>query len=177
MVKLTKRTTYPCSLEAVESKTIIQSIDVSNSEAEVAKGEHSTSLFPSEHSNRGDTKQQVRFSDVSIRLFDVTCTGVVAQGPSIGLDWFYTDSDSSPLDYYEESRLPHRKQPEEGLKLTAFQRKTLLIQKHGYSRKDLMQVFRKQINSSSEIGTSAKKNAFRTNTIFFYIISAKERAW
>lgn len=93
-------------------------------------------------------KKQVRFSEVSIRSFDVTCTGIVALGPSIGLDWFYTDGDSQPLDAYEEARAPCRKQSSEDLKLSALQRKSLLMQKHGYSRKDIMLIFQKRVHAS-----------------------------
>lgn len=100
--------------------------------------------------NAGASKKHVKFSDISFRRFDVTCTGIVSCGPSIGLDWSYTD-DHGPqsLDIYEQARVPCRKQQgEKGLWLTALQRKKLLIQKHGYSPNDLMAVYQNRIGAS-----------------------------
>jgi hypothetical protein len=98
----------------------------------------------------GKTKKQVSFSDLSVRHFDVTCIGIVSCGPSIGLDWTYSDDrDSQSLDAYEQARAARRKQQgEKGLRLSPLQRKNILIEKHGYSPEDLMAVYQKRIDAS-----------------------------
>lgn len=127
-----------CILEVPESITRIQSREKGTTEA--------------------STTRRVSFSDVSIRSHDVICTGVISQGPSIGLDWFYSDKSSVSLDVYEDSRLLYRKQSTEGLKLSGPQRKTLLIQKHGYSRRDLMKVSQNRVNSSRRWASPPRTN-------------------
>lgn len=105
-------------------------------------------------------KKRVSFSAVSVRRFDLTCTGVVSCGPSIGLDWSFTDDrNSHSLDAYEETRVLCRKQRgEKGLWLSALQRKTILIQKHGYSPKDLMAVYQKRIDASRRWISPPRRN-------------------
>lgn len=96
-----------------------------------------------------DSKRRVSFSNVSIRSHDMICTGVSSHGPAIGLDWFCVDSETVSLDKFEQSRSTGRKQEnkELKLKLSGLQRKNLLIQNHGYSQKDLIQVYQKRVNS------------------------------
>lgn len=110
-------------------------------------------------SSSSSTKKQVNFSGVSIRRFDVTCIGIIAHGPSIGLDWSYTDDcDSLSLDSYEQTRVSSRKQEgERGLRLSPLQRRTLLIQKHGYSPKALMEVFQNRIGAPRRLSSPPQR--------------------
>jgi hypothetical protein len=80
-------------------------------------------------------QKKVRFSNVSIRTYDLVCIGLVNKGPGIGLDWFYSNEKCMRIEIHEFVR--NRRFPERQLIMSATERKKLLVEGHGYKIEDL----------------------------------------
>ncbi|KAI2505743.1 hypothetical protein MHU86_8705 [Fragilaria crotonensis] len=105
--------------------------------------------------DRSCETKNVCFSVVSVRLHDVLCTGLVNHGPGIGLDWFSTDDEPVSIKEYEQNR-PMRR-TSKTLRLSALQRKRLLMEKHGYRINDLHRIYNPYNNTRAVGGPQRKK--------------------
>jgi hypothetical protein len=91
------------------------------------------------HADSVRKSKHVRFSDILIRSYDVTCTGFINRGPGIGLDWFFTQCDAVPLDSYELRRQASRR-PYEMLILGPRERIKVLTKMHGCEIQSLQRI-------------------------------------
>ena len=122
----------------VTSKLIETQVSSQESTKQTRENQLERSVGMSPTSQPAYKNKQVRFSNVLIRLHDVTCTGFVNHGPGIGLGWFFTDGEALSLEEYEKSRSAIR--PERELIMGPDQRKKVLMKGHGYELKDLHRI-------------------------------------
>lgn len=104
-------------------------------------------------STKADVQRRALFANVSIREYDQTIgdSACCLEGAPITLDWEYQEEQEMPIDEYEKTRQPYRKQRSD-LVLSAYARRAKLLE-NGVSLHD---IYKAEGNTLLK-----KKNTFR----------------
>ena len=97
---------------------------------------------------RGREASNVRFSYIQVRRYDLVCTGLVNNGPAIGLGWSSTDDVPVSVEVYEQDRPTMR--PSSKLVLSARQRTRILTEGHGFTIDDLHRIYNYRIGGGPQ---------------------------